>query len=287
MKNTLKPVVRLIACVLFCVIATFTAQSENPTPSEMNSAIKKGMEYLKDKEGVGGPQYSDYVVFCGLSVEKRYPEYKEVIAPYKKWIIKKDRFKGKGPYLYFSACHVMALDVIGETEKAKAMAEKFKPYANGGKWSGISYHCGWYLYSAIVADNQSLADETYKILYDICEKTPNRYQHFVAYCALKTYEKTKNGKYLKFFLMIMNNLKQYEGLFLKMAKKDGHMGMTLYDFSIAYKLTKNEEYKTIAAKLARVLLDTQMENGSWNNKTAYTIMPVEGLTAYNMSGSHL
>ena len=280
MKHTLKRVVRLIACLLFCVIATFTAQSENPTVGALDAAIKKGMEYLKNKEGAGGPQYSDYVVFCGLSVEKRYPEYKEIIAPYKKWIIKKERFKGKGPYLYFSACHVMALDVIGESEKAKGMAQEFTPYANGGKWTGISYHCGWYLYCAIVAENQALADETYKNLYDICEKNPNRYQHFVAYCVLKAYEKTKDQKYKKMFLMIMNNLKKCEGQFLKMAEKDGHMGMTLYDFCIAYKLTKDEDYKTIAAKLARVLLDTQKENGSWNDKTAYTIMPVEGVTAY-------
>jgi len=27
--------------------------------------------------------------------------------------------------------------------------------------------------------------------------------------------------------------------------------------------------------------ETRMENGSWNEKTAYTIMPIEGLVAYN------
>ena len=281
MNNTLKSIIRHAVYLSICVMLTSIAQSEDLADNTIETAIRNGMKYLKNKEAVGEPQYSDYVVFCGLSVEKEHPEYKKIIAPYKKWIVKKERFKGKGPYLYFSACHVMALDVIGEKEKAKAMAEKFKPYANDGKWSGISYHYGWYLYCAIVAEDQKLTDKTYKILYDICEKTPNRYQYFVAYCLLTAYDKTKDEKYQKFFLMIMNNLKKYEGLFLKMAKTDGHMGMTLYDFSLAYKLTKNKEYKTIAAKLALVLLDTQMENGSWNEKTAYTIMPIEGLVAYN------
>ena len=279
MSNYLKSFLCACLGLTACVLLSSTVRSEELTPDKIKSVISKSMEYLKGKAAIGGPQYSDYVVFCGASLENDYPDYKEVIAPYKKWIVKKDRFLGKGPYLYFSSCHVMALDLV-DKDKALEMAKKFKPYANDGQWAKVRYHLGWYLYCCIVAGEKELADKTFKVLSEGCAKTPNRYDYFVAYCILKIYDRTKEEKYQKMFLSLVQNMKKFEKIYCRMALKDGHIGMTLYDFCIAYKLSNDEAYKSIAGKLAKILIDTQQEDGSWNKKTAYTIMPAEGLNAY-------
>ena len=245
------------------------------------TSIQRGMSYLDGKAGAPGqnPQYNDYVVFCGLLVEQEYPEFKKIISPYKKWIIKHDRAVTKGPYLYFSACHVMALDLIGEHKQARAIFEQLKPFANEGQWK-TTFHLGWNLYGCLVGEDDKLASQTYNYIVEHTTAHPHYYQYFTAYCLLKAHEKTQDEKYKLTYLAIMEDLVDFQDQYYKLARADGHAGMAFYDFCMAYEFSKKKKYRRVASELAGILLDKQDSDGSWNTKTAYTIMPVEGLTAY-------
>lgn len=262
--------------VLFLLLSVFTFASE-PAPSvrDVDESIRKSMEYLSGQEGSGGgPQYNDYVVFCSPPVVKEYPQYAEIVEPYKLWIAIHDKFSEKLPYQ--SSCHVMALDIIGEREKAVKIFSQLSQFANDGKWL-VSYHLGWDLYGCIVAEDKELLEKT---LVHVGELHPHRYNHFVAYCLWKAYEKTGEGKYREMFLEFVDTLKQFQEQYFQMADEDGHAGMVLSVFCLAFHCTQDETYRDIARILAARLVASQSENGSWNDKTAYTIMPAEGLTHY-------
>lgn len=246
--------------------------------TDIEASIKRAMEFLVGKERSGGPQFSDYVVFCGQAVAAASPEYQNVVDAYKIWITNNDKFIAQLPYQ--SVCHVMALDMIGQREKAVDIFSSLTPLANEGKWLGIPYHNGWYLYGCLVAGDSEHLEKTFSHISSDAEKSPNRYQYFTAYCLWKAYEKTKEDRYKQAFLTMAGNLKQFEKNHVEMAATDGHMGMTVAVLCQAYDLTKDEKYREIARKLVEILLATQEENGSWNDKTAYTIMPAEGLTSY-------
>ena len=244
---------------------------------DVEASIKRAMTFLAGKEGSGGPQYSDYVVFCGLSISRSYPEYEGIVEPYKMWIAKHDLFSAKLPYQ--SICHVMALDMSGNREQALEIFSQLKPLANEGAWL-IPYHIGWYLYGCLVAGDTELGEKTFDHLMEMVENRPEKFQYFTAYCVWKAYEKSHDERYRKAFLTIANNLRRFQGEYVQMAETDGHMGMVLAVFCRAFDLTHDEEYRAMARDLAGKLLSTQAANGSWNDKTAYTIMPAEGLFLY-------
>ena len=267
---------RLVGLISVCLCVS-TLNAAEPTASDIKQKINRAMQYIKHEYREGGPQYSDYVVFCGLSVEKEFPEYREIIDRYRKKIIQNDKFSRDS--LYHSACHVMALDLIGQKEKALEIFSELRPFANDGQWP-VPYHIGWYLYGCIVAGDNELLDKTFNHLSKTVGTSPGKYQYFTAYCLLKAYDRTKDERYNRLFLSIVGKLKDFREEYFKMAANDGHMGMTLYTFCVAFRMTQDEEYRQISKKLAGILMASQEKTGSWNDCTAYTIMPVEGLTAY-------
>lgn len=249
-----------------------------PTAPELEASIKRAMEYLNGKEATGGPQYSDYVVFCGLPVVEKYPEFKGVIDSYVRWIAAHDQYNKQLPYQ--SACHVMALDISGEHEKAVDIFRSLVPSADDGLWDKVDCQIGWYLYGCIVADDRKLLESTFEKLLEMTESRPHRFHYFIAYCLWKAYEKTKDDRYRAAFLSVAEKMKGFREVILEEIAQDGHGGMALSVFCRAYQLSKDEEHREIARELVKILRKNQLENGSWNDKTAYTIMPVEGFTDY-------
>lgn len=240
------------------------------------------MRFLKGKEAAGGLHYSDYVVFCGRPIEKALPEYKDMMDAYRKWIGEHDAFEKD--YLYPSACHVMALDLAGHARRARDIFSNLKPFIFTRENTLNPFvsccHLGWYLYGSIVTGEKELQDRIFAYLTKSIDGPADRDHYFTAYCLFKAYERTKEDRYKKMFLTIAVSLKPFTKDYLKQATTDGHMGMTLQVFATAFRLTQDKEYREIARQLAVILLSTQASDGSWNNLTAYTIMPAEGLMAY-------
>ena len=143
-------------------------------PAVIKASIQRAMSYLEGKEGTpgNGPQYSDYVVFCGLPVVNDFPEYADILETYKIWITKNDRYIAQLPYQ--SICHVMALDLIGEKDKAVEIYSQLAPMGNDGKWDNVPFHIGWYLYGSIVAEDKKLLDSTWLETTDLVENHPHR-----------------------------------------------------------------------------------------------------------------
>ncbi len=250
--------------------------------TDVTNAVDRAMRFLKGKESVGGIQYSDYVVFCGQSVEGTFPQYKDVMQDYRKWIIDNDKFEPD--YLYHSSCHVMALDLADSKKQAVEIFAKIKPsiFTSDGKLNPFisRYHLGWYLYGCIVSEDKDLLEKTFARLSEAIENEPDKNHYFTAYCISKAYERTKDQRYKKMFLSIVGKLKPFKDEYFTMAAEDGHMGMALHVFSTAFNMTQDKECSQIAGRLAGILVTTQAGDGSWNGLTAYTIMPAEGLTAY-------
>lgn len=275
----------LPGCLAIISLAPALAKSSSTPatpPSDRQrilTAIDTAMHFFDGHENQVGAQYGDYVVFCGLSVESKFPQYTSILDIYRKAIVEKDEFLADYPY--YNSCHVMALDLIGRTKEARDIYEQMKASANDGKWDGAEYHLGWYLYDSIVAGDNALRDATLACLTAAVRQRPDKFHYFTAYCIWKIYERTKEKKYRTLFLEIVKGLKPFRNDYLAMAPTDGHMGMALTVFCTAWKQTKDRTYKDLCAKLAAILLDTQEQPGSWNEgNIAYTVMPAEGLTAF-------
>jgi len=254
-------------------------EAVSATPEALKDSISRAMGYLDGRAGTPGDgrQFGDYVIFCGLPIVRDFPEYEAVLEPYKEWIAAHDRFEKVLPYQ--SACHVMGLDLIGQHEQAVEIFEGLKQFSNEGKWL-IPYHIGWDLYGCIVAEDEELLEKTMTHIANVIEPQPHRYQYFVAYCLWKAFEKTKDDEYREMFLTFARNIIPFEDEYVGMTVDDGHAGMVLTVFARAFGETENEGFREISKKLAEGLLASQMENGSWNDKTAYTVMPAEGLAAF-------
>lgn len=276
----------LVSLLVFGLTGSSSAQAPPTAPglsgdaTVVTGAIDKAMRFLVGNVNQASAQYGDYVVFCGMSIEKKFPQYKEILAIYKKAITENDTFLADYPY--WSVCHVMAFDLIGNDAPAKEIFAKLKAAsANEGKWDGAEYHLGWYLYACIVAGDNELRDKTLAYLSESLKQRPDKLHYFTAYCVWKIYERTKDKKYKRLFTDIVKGLKPFSNDYLEMAPTDGHMGMALTVFCTAYAQTHDKKYKELCRKLADILLATQEKPGSWNEgNIAYTIMPAEGLTAF-------
>lgn len=241
------------------------------------AAIDRAMQYVKGKESQGLPQYNDNIVdFCMMMV-KTFPQYQGILDDYRKWILANDTFIDGYPY--WSIRHVLSLGSIGADEKAKEIFARIKHFSNGGKWQ-TSYHIGFYLYGCLVDNDPVLLARTLDYLTDTVVKQPDQLHYFTAYCVWKAYERTKDDKYRKLFVTIVNTLKSFSPSYIDMAATDGHMGEALCVFAIAYTLTKDEDFRILSGKLVDVLLKSQAKDGSWNDFAGYAIMPAAGMTLY-------
>jgi len=120
-------------CLWCCVCCVSVVRGADARATDVTNAIDKAMTWLRGKEHVGAPQYSDYVVFCGLSVAHAFPQHTDVIQSYKRWITENDVLVGG--YLYHSACHVMALGLIGELDPALTIfTTSVEPSGSHGAW---------------------------------------------------------------------------------------------------------------------------------------------------------
>ncbi len=272
----------LLSLVALAPLPAFAQAEGSPVtsvdPSHAEAAIQRAMEWLSGKEAdPGNPQYSDYVVFCGQEVGKAYPQFQPTVEDYQNWVIAKTVFIEKLPYQ--SACHVMALDVAGAADKAKEMATQLMPRADNGRWL-IPFHIGWYLYACAVVGDTALEDATFGHFEENILPNPDRHQYFTAYCLWKLYERSGNERYKAAFSQLVETLGKHSAYYTAAETADGHAGMMLSVFARAYSLSKDPRQLAVAEELATLLLRLQQEDGSWNGKTAYTVMPAEGLALY-------